>query len=115
MSFSTPILFLIFNRIDTITQVFNEIRKIKPKKFYIACDGTRKHKEGEQQKVEELRNFVLNSIDGRARRGREPQGRHGLHRMDSDIKWKVQYEDSLIQPIREVIDINTGEYASGNR
>ena len=35
--------------------------------------------------------------------------------MDSDIKWKVQYEDSLIQPIREVIDINTGEYASGNR
>ena len=35
--------------------------------------------------------------------------------MDSDIKWKVQYEDSLIQPIREVIDINMGEYASGNR
>ena len=35
--------------------------------------------------------------------------------MNSDIKWKVQYEDSLIQPIREVIDINMGEYASGNR
>ena len=35
--------------------------------------------------------------------------------MNSDIKWKVQYENSLIQPIREVIDINTGEYASGNR
>lgn len=36
-------------------------------------------------------------------------------KMNPDIKWEVQYEDSLIQPIREVIDINTGEYASGNR
>lgn len=35
--------------------------------------------------------------------------------MDYDVKWKIQYEDSLIQPIREVIDINMGEYASGNR
>ena len=49
MSFSTPILFLIFNRIDTTTQVFNEIRKIKPKKFYIACDGARKQKENNKK------------------------------------------------------------------
>lgn len=32
-----------------------------------------------------------------------------------DIQWTVQYEDSLIQPVREVIDINMGKYASGNR
>lgn len=35
--------------------------------------------------------------------------------MCRDIQWNVQYESSLIQPIREVIDINMGEYASGNR
>ena len=35
--------------------------------------------------------------------------------MSSDIQWKVQYEDSLIQPVREVLDINMGEYASGTR
>ena len=35
--------------------------------------------------------------------------------LNPDIKWKVQYEDSLIQPVRTVIDINLGEYASGNR
>ena len=35
--------------------------------------------------------------------------------MNQDIQWKVQYEDSLIQPIREVLDINMGEYASGTR
>ena len=35
--------------------------------------------------------------------------------MNQDIKWAVQYEDSLIQPLRTVIDINMGEYASGTR
>ena len=35
--------------------------------------------------------------------------------LNADIKWKVQYEDSLIQPVRTVIDINLGEYASGTR
>lgn len=36
-------------------------------------------------------------------------------RMSQDIQWNVQYENSLIQPIREVIDINMGKYASGKR
>ena len=35
--------------------------------------------------------------------------------LNSNIQWKVQYEDSLIQPVRAVIDINMGEYASGTR
>ena len=35
--------------------------------------------------------------------------------MSPDVQWKVRYEDSLIQPVREVIDIDTGEYASGER
>ena len=36
-------------------------------------------------------------------------------KMSQEIQWTVQYEDSLIQPVRTVIDINMGEYASGNR
>ena len=35
--------------------------------------------------------------------------------LSPDIKWAVQYEDSLIQPVRTVIDINMGDYASGTR
>ena len=35
--------------------------------------------------------------------------------MSRTLQWKCQYEDALIQPPREVIDINMGEYASGNR
>ena len=35
--------------------------------------------------------------------------------MSMDVQWRVQYEDALIQPVRLVIDVNMGEYASGKR
>lgn len=31
------------------------------------------------------------------------------------IQWKARYEDSLIQPVRPVLDINCGRFAAGNR
>jgi hypothetical protein len=37
----TPILFLIFNRPDTARQVFSQIRKMKPRRLYVAADGPR--------------------------------------------------------------------------
>ncbi|MDE6514841.1 MAG: hypothetical protein K2L03_02270 [Bacteroidales bacterium] len=37
----TPILFIVFNRIDTAQKVFERIRQARPKKLYIACDGPR--------------------------------------------------------------------------
>lgn len=42
-----PILLIAFNRPDTTKVVFDRIRKIQPKKFYIAIDGSRIHKTGE--------------------------------------------------------------------
>lgn len=63
MSFKTPILFLVFNRMDTTRQVFEKIRKIAPEKLYIASDGARKDKENEKQVVEEIRRYLLDSID----------------------------------------------------
>lgn len=36
-------------------------------------------------------------------------------RMSSTVRWRCQYEESLIQPVREVMDICPGEYASGTR
>lgn len=35
--------------------------------------------------------------------------------MSRKIQWKCQYEDALIQPPREVLDVYMGEYASGRR
>ncbi|MDD6771400.1 DUF4261 domain-containing protein [Inconstantimicrobium porci] len=36
-------------------------------------------------------------------------------RISQDLQWKCQYEEALIQPAREVLDINMGEYAAGRR
>ena len=36
-------------------------------------------------------------------------------RMSREIQWKCQYEDALIQPPREVLDIHMGNHASGGR
>lgn len=36
-------------------------------------------------------------------------------RMNRDLQWKCQYEEALIQPSREVLDVCMGEYASGDR
>lgn len=36
-------------------------------------------------------------------------------KMKWEPQWRVQYEDSLIQPVRVVLDVNCGEYAAGKR
>lgn len=35
--------------------------------------------------------------------------------MTENIQWYVQYENSIVQPARQVLDINMGEFAAGNR
>lgn len=59
----TAVLFLIFNRLDTTRQVFEEIRKAKPPRIYIAADGPRPSQKNEDAKVEEVRKYVLENID----------------------------------------------------
>ncbi len=51
----TAVLFIVFNRPDTTSQVFEEIRKAKPPRLYVAADGSREGREGEQEKVDAVR------------------------------------------------------------
>ncbi len=60
--FSTPVLFLVFNREDTAQKVFDAIKKQKPAKFYIAADGPRENKEGEKERCQKVRE-IINQID----------------------------------------------------
>lgn len=62
-NFRTPILFLIFNRPDTTIAVFNEIKKIKPTKLYIAADGPRQDNANDKINCLEARNIIENQID----------------------------------------------------
>ncbi|AFM02722.1 hypothetical protein Fleli_0227 [Bernardetia litoralis DSM 6794] len=63
MAFNTPILFLVFNRLDTTKQVFEKIKEAQPRYLYIAADGTRQNKEGEAQKCQLVRDYVINNIN----------------------------------------------------
>lgn len=56
--YKTPILFLIFNRPDLTKRVFNEIKKVKPAKLYIAADGSRLDRLGEIELCQLTRNVT---------------------------------------------------------
>ena len=62
-SFNIPILFIIFNRIETTSQVFHKIKEIKPNKLYISSDGPREFIYDETDVVNEVRKYVLSQID----------------------------------------------------
>jgi hypothetical protein len=58
-----PILLIIFNRLDTTQSVFQAIREARPSQLFIAADGPRTDKEGEAEKCETVRKYVLENID----------------------------------------------------
>lgn len=60
---NTAILFIVFNRLKTTAQVFEQIRNAKPKKLYIAADGPRLNISNEEIKTLDVRNYILNNID----------------------------------------------------
>ncbi len=59
----TAVLFLVFNRLDTTTQVFEAIRQARPPRLYVAADGARTNREGEAEKVQAVRDYVMANID----------------------------------------------------
>jgi hypothetical protein len=61
--YDTPVLFLIFNRPESTAIVFEKIRQQKPSKLYIAADGPRKNKGGENEICDLTRRSVIEKID----------------------------------------------------
>ena len=56
----SPILLLVFNRPDVTAQVFEAIRAAQPTELYVASDGARSEKEGEQAIVDVVREIATN-------------------------------------------------------
>ena len=54
----TAVLFLVFNRPDTTKKVFEAIRLARPPRLYVAADGPRAGKEGEAERVEQVRKIA---------------------------------------------------------
>jgi hypothetical protein len=57
-----PVLFIFFVK-ETAKEAFKSIQKVKPKKLYLASDGPRKNKVGEDILVKNLRREILNNIN----------------------------------------------------
>ena len=60
---NTAVLFLVFNRLDTTMKVFEAIRQAKPPRLYVAADGARTNKEGEADKAQAVRDYIMQNID----------------------------------------------------
>ena len=60
---SLPVLFLIFNRPEIASETFAVIKDVKPKELFIACDGPRADKLGEDELVRKTRNAIEKMID----------------------------------------------------
>jgi hypothetical protein len=63
MSSKTPIVYIIFNRLDCIQQTFPIIRFVKPHKLFIISDGPRPEKPEDPKKVQACRDYVDTNID----------------------------------------------------
>ncbi len=58
-----PVLFCFFNRQDVALKSFERIRMFQPKYLYLASDGAREGVSHEKEKVETIRNTILELID----------------------------------------------------
>lgn len=58
---TTPILYLAFNRLDSVKKTFPEIQKAKPMQLFISFDGPRTSEE--KKKTDAVRKYVLENIN----------------------------------------------------
>ena len=60
---SMPVLFLVFNRMKTTKLVFEKIKQARPPRIYIGSDGPRDLVLDEDEKVKEIREYLITNID----------------------------------------------------
>ncbi len=70
--FSTPILLIVWRRPKETLEVINSLRKIKPKKLFISCDGPRLGDRKEALKVERTKEVCKKFIN-----------------WDCEVKWQI--------------------------
>lgn len=58
-----PILVLAFNRPDHVIRALSSVRDYHPDRLYLACDGPRPYKDGENVQVAETQKVMLKSVD----------------------------------------------------
>lgn len=91
----TPVLYIVFKRLDMVMQSFEAIRKAKPPKLYISSDGPRENNEEEIVKVNSVRKYIMNNIDWKCdvkTRFRERNAGCNIN-VTSAIRWFFENEE----------------------
>lgn len=60
---TTPVAWIVFNRLDCVMQGMEALRRAQPRKLYVIGDGARPEKSGEAGKVEAVRKYIKEHID----------------------------------------------------
>jgi hypothetical protein len=58
--FDVPVLLIFFTRPDTFSKVFEAVRKARPSKLFLACDGPRDNRPDDIAKIEECKKIASN-------------------------------------------------------
>ena len=58
-----PILILLFNRPKFTLDLINKIKRFKPKKLYIHCDGPRKNIKSDKKKISKIKKIIKREIN----------------------------------------------------
>jgi hypothetical protein len=94
--FEKPILLITYKRLDTTKRVFEQIKKIRPQKLYIASDGPKN--EAQEVNVLKVREFIINNINWNCEvktRFRDKNLGVGFGPNDA-IEWFFSYEEEGI-------------------
>lgn len=99
----SPILYLTFNRLDTVKQTLPQILKANPSRIYLASDGARHDKkdsngELESNKVAKVREYMLHEINNQCEvKTRFLDSNHGCKMgVSSAISWFFDNEEQGI-------------------
>jgi hypothetical protein len=93
----TPVVFLIFNRPDVTSRVFDAIRRVRPTKLLVVADGPRTSRPGEDQLCASARR-IIESIDWRCEllRNYSDQNMGCGRRVSSGLTWAFEQVESAI-------------------
>lgn len=92
-----PVIFIIFNRKNTTTAVFEQIKKVRPRQFFVISDGPRSEKDGEDKLVLQVREVVEDiGWECEVHKNYSDTNMGCDKRIVSGINWAFQYVDKAI-------------------
>lgn len=98
MTTTPPVIFIIFNRPDTVRKTFESIRAAKPSKLFVVADGPRADRPGEADKCAATR-AIIDEVDWQCevQRNFSETNLGCRNRVTSGITWAFAHvEDAII-------------------